>query len=365
MQIKLRYILIFITLLLGFKNQVVSQNGLIPAVRMHYGFIIPHSQSIRDVSGSNPWGIEAEWNWQLMSQQAWNYCYCFPRTGVSFLFIDFDNPEILGHAYIPYTYIEPVLSTHKRIHSSLRFGFGPAFMDKVYDEQNNPQNLFYSSILSFVVLLDVAINFRLTQRMNLHLSANYNHISNGGIKNPNKGINFPTMSIGLDYNLRELSYETPVKIQDINKHRGKWRFDIIGFGTGKSDIKGEQRFAVFGLIANSSRIVGRLSALSLAIEGTLDNADKVEIERNDLQRDGKLIDHKYLAAMLGHELLIGRFIFSTQLGVYLYSPFKRLDPLYQRYGLTFNVTDWLYIGTNIKAHLQVADFLDFRMGVSF
>jgi len=39
--------------------------------------------------------------------------------------------------------------------------------------------------------------------------------------------------------------------------------------------------------------------------------------------------------------------------------------LYQRYGLTFKLTDHVFTGINIKAHSQDADFMDFRIGVYF
>jgi len=365
MRIQSGYILLLFVLTTAGKIPVHSQNGIIPGMKVHYGFIIPHSSAIRDISTSTPWGIEAEWNWQLMSRNAWNYCYCFPRTGVSFFYINFGNPEILGNSYAPYVFIEPVLGAEKKFNSSLRFGFGPAFMDKIYDEDTNPENLFYSTHISFIVLLNISMNYRITKRMELRLSGYYNHISNGGLKNPNKGINFPTVTLGLDYRLRDLLFEKYSKPESVTPHPDKWFFDIASFGTGKTDIKGKQYFAVFGVTATVMRVIGRLSALSLAIEGTIDNADKAEIERKEIMENGEFVDHKYVAALIGHELLIGRFIFSTRLGAYVYSPFERMDLLYQRYGLTFHVTDWLFVGTNLKAHRHVADFLDFRIGVSF
>ncbi|MFO7658430.1 MAG: hypothetical protein R6W78_15340, partial [Bacteroidales bacterium] len=79
----------------------------------------------------------------------------------------------------------------------------------------------------------------------------------------------------------------------------------------------------------------------------------------------RFADHRYIALLAGHELILGRFNFYQQLGVYIYSPFIRKDPVYQRYGLNFNITKNNFVGISIKAHRQVADFLDFRTGISF
>ena len=47
----------------------------------------------------------------------------------------------------------------------------------------------------------------------LTASGNYNHISNGGLKQPNKGINYPTLALGLDY------IPNPILIQNREKRR--------------------------------------------------------------------------------------------------------------------------------------------------
>lgn len=353
-------------ILILFTNQPgKTQNSQIIASRAHWGFIIAHSKELPNVQNTHPWGIELEWNWQLMQEDAWNYCYCYPRTGVSFFFINFDKPDILGNAYAPYLFIEPVLGAEKKFHLSFRFGMGPAFLDKVYDEQTNPENTFFSSTLSFIVLLNAALNLRLSERTNLQLAGFYNHISNGGIKNPNKGINFPTFSFGMDYNLRPMPFVQHLKNDSVSLQPYKWRFDLVAFGAGKTDVKGQEHYPVYGLMPSVSRVIGRLSAISLAFEGTVDLADKKEIERNNMVENDQQIDHKYIAMLLGHELLIGRFNFSIYLGAYLYSPFKRRNLIYERYGLSYRVYRNISVGTNIKAHGHVADFLDFRMGVSF
>ncbi|MGD2035062.1 MAG: acyloxyacyl hydrolase, partial [Bacteroidales bacterium] len=240
----------------------------------------------------------------------------------------------------------------------------PAIMDKPYNEVSNPENTFFSSRLSFLVLLNASANYRLNELTNLRLAASFNHISNGGIKNPNRGINFPTMNVGVDYNLRPQPFLKRTKNDTIDLHPDKWRLDILLFGTGKTDIKGHAHYPVFGLSGSVSRVVTRLGAVSLGLEGTVDLADKEEIERLELTENGEYLDHKYCAGLLGYELLIGKFIFSIHAGAYFYSPYKRMDPVYERYGLSYHFNKRIFIGTNIKAHRHVADFLDFRAGIS-
>ena len=69
------------------------------------------------------------------------------------------------------------------------------------------------------------------------------------------------------------------------------------------------------------------------------------------------------ALLAGHEWQLGRLRFSQQLGFYVYAPYPARDDVYQRYGLAYHPKGKLFLGVNLKAHRQVADFLDARVGL--
>ncbi len=356
-------------LLLIFAGPVQAQpertSVWMPGVRGHYGFIVPHSSTIRDISWSKPRGFEAEFTWLMMGEDEWRYCFCYPRAGLSFFFVNFGNPEVLGNAYSFYGFIEPLIGAAGKLYGTVRFGIGPSFMDNVYDSVENPANRFYSSTVSFVVLLGAGINCRVSEKLNIRLSGSFNHISNGGIKNPNTGINFPTLSLGVDYRINPLPFEFRIRDRNLQLIPYRGRLDLCLFGTGKTDIKGNERYPVLGVLTSYTRVAGRISGLTLGLEFVADYADRHEIGRISSAGANAEADHKYLAALLGHDLLLGRFNFQIQLGAYLYSPFKRMDPVFERYTLSYYVTGSLYAGISLKAHRYVADFADVRVGWSF
>ena len=341
------------------------ESSFVAAFRPHYGFIVKHSGKLEGLTKTYPWGFEFDANWQLMSEKSWQYCFCYPRAGISFFYTNFANPEILGSSFALYPFIEPSINGDRRFYSTVRFGIGPTYLSNVFDSVSNPENKFYSTHISFIVHANFGLNYKFTERFIIRLAADFNHISNGGIKNPNLGINFPTASFGLEYNFNPLPYAIRLKDKSIKLINYKYRYDFAIFTTGKTAVKGQERYPVFGMISGLSLVVGRQNALSLQTEFTIDLADRQEIRRDSLMKGEDFIDHKYFALLAGHELILGKFNFYQQLGIYIYSPFKRRDPVYQRYGLNFYITRNLFIGTNIKAHRQVADFLDFRIGYSF
>ena len=72
-----------------------------------------------------------------------------------------------------------------------------------------------------------------------------------------------------------------------------------------------------------------------------------------------------VGAMLGHEFLWGKYIFSQQVGVYLFNPTPFYPAWYHRWGVYYVINDKFMTGINLKAHKQVANYLDVRFIYTF
>lgn len=335
-------------------------------IRGHYGFIIPHSRAIAEISNSNPWGIEVDLAWHLMRERIWKHCYCYPRTGFSLNYFNFNFPEVLGHSVALYPYIEPFIRPQKKLNITFRFGIGPAVVTKVYDEETNPDNFFFSNHLSYVVLLNAALNYRAGKRVITRIAFDYNHISNGGLTEPNVGMNFPTLNAGLDYSFMEVRF--PKRPRDTMRvlYTDKGWLDAYFMGTAKNAEKGEdQRYPVIGVGIYYNYLVGRIIALNAGTEWISDYSEKERIRRRYINNPGDAPDHNRAAVLLGIDLLFGRFSFIHHWGIYFYEPNHARNRAYQRYGLNFRFTERLYLGINIKSHGHVADLIDARLGIIF
>lgn len=344
-----------------------SEDSLKPAfavgVRPHYGFVILHSQDIRPIGQSYPWGLSIDVSWHKVSEKAYGSCLCFPRMGVSTTFWNFDNPDVLGYGATSVFFLEPFFGATRKMSFSIRSGFGLAYASNPYDQIQNPDNLSYSTRLSFALLLAANINYRLNDRIMLSLSANYNHISNGGMKEPNKGINYPSASIGLDYYLDDAVSFRKFKSPDwrlMAEKRNKFHFWISGTAKQVSGSGELTRYPVIGLNTRFARQVSRINAVSMGLDFLADGAHRKEIEKN-----GNNEDHTKMGFLIGNEFLLGRFNFSQQFGIYLYDPYSRDADVYQRYGLDYQITPKLFSGIGLKAHGHVADFLDLRIGFTW
>jgi hypothetical protein len=342
------------------------RNPISIGIRGHYGFIIPHSNAIAELANAKPWGIEGEVAWRLMRENTWKYCYCYPRAGISLDYFNFRQPEVLGHSITLYPYIEPYIRPHKRFSISFRFGIGPAWLTKVYDAESNPDNLFFSNHLSFIAMLNAGLNYRLSSRLTGRAAFNYNHISNGGLSEPNKGMNFPTVNAGIDYSLTEICYPSRAKdsIQVLYSDKSWW--EVYALGSRKNVDSGEEQYyGVFGAGVYYNYLILRVLAINSGMELVSDLAEKERIRREYIQDPSSAPSHLRAAVLLGIDLLFGRVTFVHQWGLYYYAPYPARKPVYQRYGLNLGLSEHLYLGINIKAHGHVADLMDLRLGFRF
>lgn len=324
---------------------------------LHKGFIFAHSREVQNTANSYPTGFQIDFNWQLADAKTWNTCYCYPKTGFFIQYFNFDN-QILGHAITSAAFIEPFFSFAHRINMSIKAAAGLSYLTNPYHPLSNPNNLSYSLPITGFVSLGLGTHVKLSERLSMSAYIHYNHVSNGGIKDPNKGVNWPTAALGIDY--RPIVASLPVREKTKYKnYKGKLpRVDMSVFWSSKTVQAGEKdRWMIGGITAQVSKQTGIFNALTLGAEWNIDNS-----LRERLKRNGKSdISNQRAAITVGHEFLMGKIIFSQQLGVYLFNPSGYFDPVFQRYGLLYRLSDNWGIGMNVLAHRQVANFLDFRI----
>ncbi|MEM6517085.1 MAG: acyloxyacyl hydrolase [Bacteroidota bacterium] len=328
---------------------------------LDYGYILKHSENLRQLDDAFPKSIAVDWSKMLLTKKAWGFCNCFPRVGAELSYWNWDNPDVLGSGVIAMGFAEPYFRTQKRTNILFRMGLGGAYLTNPFDENDNPQNLSYSTTISFALMVGVGLNYRLDNKWSLRLMAKYNHTSNGGIKTPNKGINFPSLSLGVNKSLEDLKFPQFEKIGKREPPKQKSRISAVHFsGWSNASVGEKDKFYVFGFMGQYSRWIGGRSALTGATELIFDYS-----RREQIKLDGRDNNFVQGAALIGHEFLLGKVTFSQQLGVYYFNDYRINDDVYQRYGLTYNFSKHIFAGFNLKAHRHVADFIDLRIGYTF
>ncbi len=349
---------------------VAAQTDTLPANRnkpfllglqAHRGFILPHSKSIVDVAYSNPYGVELRGMWLRAEEEHTRNSGIVTQRGFLINYINFDNPEVLGYSVSAVALVEPLIRPRGRLYGSIQMGAGVTFLSKVYDEKSNPANLFFSTLLSFTGMVNAKLYFKINPQWEVSIGYNYNHISNGGMKLPNKGMNFPMANAGLQYRLRPTAIQRPLKTDDWKQQPRNYAY-ALGIGSIKTaqatpDFPVNEYTYLLGAWGVVGRQIGRLSGVSAGTEWVHDGWAREILNRQGINKSA------WKGSMLlGYEVLAGRTRFGIHFGAYVFNPSGDVDPVYQRYSLLYRFGDHLMVGTSMKCHRHVADVIDVRLG---
>jgi len=351
---------VLLLLILNSVGSLAQENSSFIGLNTHTGSIIPHSTTIREVSDTNPWGITAEGGWVLKSVRAWASCNCFTKAGLSASYFNYQNPSVLGDSYNLIAFGEPHLSFKRNWFLTLRGGVGVSYLTKIYDEVTNPDNLFFGSHLSFIGLASLAINYRFREDVVLRLAANYNHISNAGMRYPNKGMNFPTLSLGVEKHFGDQQFPTYARQPGLRKQ--PWHRYLFVGGSRRSleadSLYERSSHLNMGLETGVLRPISNINGISGGVELYYNGAD-AEQARRESDESVPL----RLSLTLGHALVFGKLSFTQQMGYNVYEPQIIADKtFFQRYAICYQLGKWFNAGVSIKAHGHTADYIDVRIG---
>jgi hypothetical protein len=325
----------------------------------YYGFIFAHNKDVENTAGSMPIGVSLEYSKLKFDSASYNIARCYPRTGISLIYFNYDN-TVLGHAFTCAYFIEPTFLLSDNIMLAPRGSIGLSYLTNPHHPVHNPGNNSYSLPLSVYLQFGLSFNFRLTSKTDLFASANYLHVSNGGLKIPNRGINWPVAGLGFSYRLNDAEFirqkYSPAKL--FNNYN-KIEFGFYSSVKTLEDHEG-QVFHVPGIFLSYHRRLNNLH--SIGIVADIHEDQSLAAQQKKINES---FDFTFPSLAIGHEFLLGRFSFWQQIGYYVVTPDERFRRWYHRWGLNYYIRKRFFIGAGIKAHAHVAHFADLRLGYNF
>jgi len=330
---------------------------------LQHGFIFAHSPGVQNTKGARPTGAELIFSWQRNDPAIWNLCNCYPRQGFLINYYNYDT-EILGSALTSAFFLEPLFRISKKFQLSFKVSAGLSYMSNPFDSIHNPGNQSYSTKLSGYLLVGGGAWYKINEHFWLNGSINYQHISNGGFRQPNKGINWPTVGVAVSYQKEERNFYSGKKQKEKFWKDDGIRWDLGVFGITKKirDKNGNsKRLPLIGISVQASKQVGAIHALTAGFELFYDDALKNKIEHDSVTGTSAIRS----GILIGHEFLLGKFIFSQRLGVYIINSTDYFTTFYHRWGFQYRFNKQWGVGFNLQAHKHVADFIDLRFVYSF
>lgn len=327
------------------------------------GNIMNHAPDITQLITGHPEGLIFSYNFTTNGTKEWHQAYNYPDYGVSFLYKDFEN-EFLGRVFS--------LNAHYNFYFfkrrlMLRISQGIAMTTNPYDKELNfKNNAFGSRFMSSNYFLLQYQKDRIIGPLGLQTGIFFTHFSNGRMKSPNRGINTYGVNIGLNYALGETSERIAVDSLPKVTEPLKYNF-VLRTGINQSSVVGSKQYPFYHFGAYIDKRISRKSALQLGGEFLLTESMREHIRYLSIAFPEKEVDpntdYKRAGVFAGYEMFINNLSFETQVGMYVYNPFKLNTDIYQRMGLKYYFSPKIFTGVTLRSHGARAEAIEWAIGI--
>ena len=332
-------------------------------VNAYQGFLLVPSQNVAQFAQTRPVGFELFINQNTYGYSFWEHRYHCPDIGFSLLYTDYGHP-VLGQSIGGTVYMDMPIVRRPRAMLTLGLGVGLGYHTNPYRPPIETGNILLGTPVTLTMRTQLNYSYALSSRWRGTLSAKLVHYSNAAYSIPNRGVNMPMINLGVSRRLGDHlpTYATAAEVAPPEPYQ---RISYsLGVSTGLKTVETQGRLHNFvNLHAYATLRLSAISGLTGGVDVFLDQATRQYIRKHVAQERP---DYRRVALAAGHELFYRRLSMLTQIGVYLYRPFRDLYlPVYQRIGVRYAFTEHLLGNFTLKVHGGRAELVETGLGVRF
>lgn len=193
------------------------------------------------------------------------------------------------------------------------------------------------------------------------------HLSNGGIRIPNNGLNVSSVGLGFSYDLKSKINNNSANDMPIAESYKRHSFDL-GLTIGATGMLNKNKLLYkTDLYAGYNYRMSSMLGLSFGADAIY-NFTTYDIDHHyeTYQGYASSPSHWRLGVGVGPDVWLGRFVISPKLGRYLLiktSNERKLTHFYSTIGFKYHFTNWFAAQTKVHLHRTEAEFVGF--GVIF
>ena len=338
------------------------------------GYILPANPFMADADhpgGPIRWGrnLTVEVGRQTDGNQEWHQLYGVPSYGFGFSIASFRNDVEHARPMEAYTFFSwPFARLSDRFDLTTDFGMGMSWHWKEMTDQAESYETSLGSDLNARINWGFYLRYVSTPRVTLFTGVDYTHRSNGGMVQPDRGINVIGPKVALQYSLAPAA--TRRRTLRPPPFHPTWEFVAGGTGGVKNVIERADpltRDNYWSLNATSAlqRQFYRYGKIAFGTDLAYDGATGARIDGADTHWRADGGQRWVIGVYGGYEHIVGRFGALVQVGENVMRRFDDPDTprLYQRFGWRYHVSDRLWSTIVIRAvEGRRADALQFGIG---
>lgn len=316
---------------------------------------------------------------QTRGDKYWHHYYKKPKYGIGFHYLSLGKPtEILKDGFGLFPFLDIQIGSIGSADLRLFLGCGLAYLNAIYDIRDRPDQTAIGSHLNNLTCVQTRIRFLVFRKHFGFIGLGLTHISNGAYKTPNLGLNFISLSGGIEFITLKNLEDQASNSADFPKPDAvsNWSYGLeYGMSLKENLSPGGPKFLIQTFALNIGYYYSYFKSMSAAIEyeyNPLSAFLEVSSTRaGSLKEAGAAA--KNLFFYCSHSWEIGPVIVAGRLGYALYDKevvnpkFPVLTKLNMACKLPFfrSLPAEPYLGFSLKTRLFTADYIALVAGIQF
>jgi hypothetical protein len=323
-------------------------------------------------------GVEINYFMKTLGEKPWHKAMNFPEVGATLTFYHFADNRVFGDAISAMAFGKFFMVRSKVADFYTRIGGGYGLLTRKYNSVTNPINQFISETVNLAVQLRVGLDWKINQWIQINTAVSFNHFSNSAMKLPNYGMNIPSGTVGIRVfpQARTMAYNCEPH-KDYKKNEVIWKYSI-----GIMQLHSFPQYAP-APPAKKYPVPGGMLAYARYINPGIKFYGGLSFEyfpaihdylvTNDIHTThSATFEAAIPSAIVGNEFILGRMSMFYSAGAYLWKNTSTITPLYFKVGMNLYFAEirkrkgtTFFVGNNVKAHINVAQYNEFSVGGTF
>jgi len=302
--------------------------------------------------------------------QPWHHVYRMPSYGFGLSFVSYRNGPETGHPVEAYTFFSyPFAHLAERFDVTTDFGMGISWhWNDVNGAAANSRSVLGADVNARI---DWGFYLRYTAspKLTMYGGVDYTHRSNGGLVQPDQGINVIGPKVIAQYNFSAAASRQPRGV--LPPFAPSWEVVVGAAGGAKNTIEQSAPlvradFGALDVTVALQRQFYRFGKIAAGTDLTYDGSTGACILASGQEWRTSLAPRWAIGLYGGYEHVIGRFGAVVQVGDNVHRGYETTPRLYARYGWRYHFNDRLWSTFAIRANdVRKANALEIGAGFRF
>lgn len=347
-------------------SDTIRRSDIQIELRTSWSFMMCHHQEMELFRAHFPI-FEVSVQRQTFGAETWHQLLNYPAVGVTVIYSGVGGMPEIGSIFGAYPYMSFNFLKSRKNMLNARLGVGVGYATKKWDARDNPKNTFLGSHFNALFSINFEYSRVLSERWRLSAYTGITHLSNGGSRSPNNGINPWQFGLSGRYFIKQPKERLPLEIID-NEQYKSWKKKNIswyfGFLYSLKDIDEYmgygKHWSVYNLQLNVMKRVSQMSKVGIGIDIVYDETDKEILKLKKI--DYKPIEILKPGVNVAYELVLKSTSFLFNFGFHVGGKDLCEGRIYQKINLKQNVSEHIFVTFGLTTHWGWADYLGFGVG---